>query len=170
MKPARKGVSEMRIDHGPGYRIYFMQRGSVVVVLLAGGDKSTLDADIKTAIKIAKEWIHSTCPRHWPYARRALSCALVFWKSRVLDRATRHHQGPQDQTSCHAGDPTQATPRGAQEVGGTGRGVIRIVPAGCFASMVPRMEHSDPSAASSNKRVPRRRQRVVFSRDRSMWA
>lgn len=46
----------MRIDHGPGYRIYFMQRGSVVVVLLAGGDKSSQDADIKTAIKIAKEW------------------------------------------------------------------------------------------------------------------
>jgi putative addiction module killer protein len=46
----------MRIDHGPGHRIYFMQRGSVVVVLLAGGDKSSQDADIKTAIKIAKEW------------------------------------------------------------------------------------------------------------------
>jgi putative addiction module killer protein len=56
VKQARDGVSEMRIDHGPGHRIYFMQRGSVVVVLLAGGDKSSQDADIKTAIKIAKEW------------------------------------------------------------------------------------------------------------------
>lgn len=56
VKAAREGVSEMRIDYGPGYRIYFMQRGPVVVVLLAGGDKSTQDADIKTAIKIAKEW------------------------------------------------------------------------------------------------------------------
>lgn len=56
VKPAREGVSEMRIDHGPGYRIYFMQRGSVLVVLLAGGDKSTQDVDIKAAIKIAKEW------------------------------------------------------------------------------------------------------------------
>ncbi|MCX7154883.1 MAG: hypothetical protein NTW45_00370 [Rhodocyclales bacterium] len=46
----------MRIDYGPGYRIYFMQRGTVLVVLLAGGDKSTQDADIKAAIKIAKEW------------------------------------------------------------------------------------------------------------------
>lgn len=56
VKPVREGVSEMRIDYGPGYRIYFMQRGAVLVVLLAGGDKSAQDADIKTAIKIAKEW------------------------------------------------------------------------------------------------------------------
>jgi putative addiction module killer protein len=56
VKQARDGVSKIRIDHGPGYRIYFMQRGSVVVVLLAGGDKSSQDADIRTAIKIAKEW------------------------------------------------------------------------------------------------------------------
>lgn len=56
VKPAREGVSELRIDHGPGYRIYFMQRGSVLVVLLAGGDKRTQDTDIKTAISIAKEW------------------------------------------------------------------------------------------------------------------
>jgi putative addiction module killer protein len=55
-KPTREGVSEMRIDYGPGYRIYFMQCGSVVVVLLAGGDKRTQDEDIKTAIKIAKDW------------------------------------------------------------------------------------------------------------------
>jgi putative addiction module killer protein len=55
-KPARDGVSEMRIDYGPGYRIYFMQRGTLMVVLLAGGDKRTQDADIKTAIRIAKEW------------------------------------------------------------------------------------------------------------------
>lgn len=56
VKPAREGVSEMRIDYGPGYRLYFMQRGPVVVVLLAGGDKSTQDADIKRAVEIAKEW------------------------------------------------------------------------------------------------------------------
>lgn len=56
VKPAREGVSEMRVDYGPGYRIYFMQRGSLIVVLLAGGDKSTQDADIKAAIRIAKEW------------------------------------------------------------------------------------------------------------------
>jgi putative addiction module killer protein len=46
----------MRIDYGPGYRIYFMQSGPVLVVLLAGGDKSTQEADIKRAIEIAKEW------------------------------------------------------------------------------------------------------------------
>jgi len=46
----------MRVDYGPGYRLYFMQRGPVLIVLLAGGDKSTQDADIKRAIEIAKEW------------------------------------------------------------------------------------------------------------------
>lgn len=55
-KVLREGVSEMRIDHGPGYRLYLMQRGPVIVVLLAGGDKRTQDADIKLAIEIAKEW------------------------------------------------------------------------------------------------------------------
>jgi putative addiction module killer protein len=55
-KALRDGVSEMRIDHGPGYRLYFMRRGSVLVVLLAGGDKSTQDADIVRAVEIAKEW------------------------------------------------------------------------------------------------------------------
>lgn len=50
------GVGEIRIDYGPGYRIYFIQRGALVVVLLAGGDKSTQDADIVSAIRIAKEW------------------------------------------------------------------------------------------------------------------
>lgn len=46
----------MRIDHGPGYRVYFMQRGAVLVVLLAGGDKGTQEADIKRAIEVAEEW------------------------------------------------------------------------------------------------------------------
>lgn len=55
-KPVREGISEMRIDHGPGYRLYFIQSGPVLVVLLAGGDKSTQDADIGRAIEIAKEW------------------------------------------------------------------------------------------------------------------
>lgn len=55
-KPVREGISEIRIDHGPGYRLYFIQSGPVIVVLLAGGDKSTQDADIKRAIEIAKEW------------------------------------------------------------------------------------------------------------------
>jgi putative addiction module killer protein len=46
----------MRIDHGPGYRVYFMQRGAVLVVLLAGGGKNTQAADIKAALRIAKDW------------------------------------------------------------------------------------------------------------------
>jgi len=48
-------VSELRIDHGPGYRVYFMQRGDILAVLLCGGDKRTQDADIKRAIKVAKD-------------------------------------------------------------------------------------------------------------------
>ena len=55
-KPLRDGVSEIRIDHGPGYRLYYLRHGPIVVVLLAGGDKSTQDADIERAIEIAKEW------------------------------------------------------------------------------------------------------------------
>ncbi len=56
VKPVGAGVSEMRLDYGPGYRVYFMQRGALVIVLLAGGDKRTQDADIKRAIKIASQW------------------------------------------------------------------------------------------------------------------
>ena len=55
-KPLRDGVSELRIDHGPGYRIYFMRSGPIVIVLLAGGDKSSQDADINRAVSIAKDW------------------------------------------------------------------------------------------------------------------
>ncbi len=56
VRSVREGVSEMRIDYGPGYRIYYIQSGSALIVLLAGGDKSTQDGDIKRAIDIAKEW------------------------------------------------------------------------------------------------------------------
>jgi putative addiction module killer protein len=50
------GVSELRIDYGPGYRVYFTQRRLRVVVLLCGGDKRTQAGDIEQAIEIAKEW------------------------------------------------------------------------------------------------------------------
>jgi len=55
-KPARAGISELRIDYGPGYRVYFMRRGTTVILLLAGGDKRTQDSDIENSIRIAKEW------------------------------------------------------------------------------------------------------------------
>ena len=55
-KVLRGGISEMRIDHGPGYRVYFARRGPVLIVILAGGDKRTQDADIERAIAIANEW------------------------------------------------------------------------------------------------------------------
>jgi putative addiction module killer protein len=48
------GVCELKIDVGPGYRVYYTERGGVVIVLLAGGDKSTQQQDIKTAILLAK--------------------------------------------------------------------------------------------------------------------
>jgi len=46
----------LRVDYGAGYRVYFTQRGPVIVLLLCGGDKRTQSADIKRAIAIAKEW------------------------------------------------------------------------------------------------------------------
>jgi putative addiction module killer protein len=54
-EPVGEGVSEMRIHFGPGYRVYFAQRGLLIVLLLVGGDKSTQAKDIKAAIKLNRE-------------------------------------------------------------------------------------------------------------------
>lgn len=51
-----QGVRELRIDYGPGYRVYYLQRGPLLIILLAGGDKSTQDHDIKRAQAMAKDW------------------------------------------------------------------------------------------------------------------
>jgi len=56
VKPVGEGVSEMRIDYGPGYRVYFAQRQEVMALLLCGGDKRTQAADIKRAKAMAKDW------------------------------------------------------------------------------------------------------------------
>ena len=55
VKPVGHGISEMRIDYGPGYRVYFVRRGDIVVVLLCGGDKSTQGADVEEAKALARE-------------------------------------------------------------------------------------------------------------------
>lgn len=56
VKPVGHGVSELRIEYGPGYRIYFLRNGDHLVLLLSGGDKSTQDTDIRTAHSIARTW------------------------------------------------------------------------------------------------------------------
>jgi putative addiction module killer protein len=54
VQPVGEGVSEMRIDYGPGYRVYFKKIGREIVILLAGGDKRTQSTDIKTALRLAR--------------------------------------------------------------------------------------------------------------------
>jgi len=54
VKPVGEGVSEMRIDYGPGYRVYYKRHGRFLVILLAGGDKRTQAQDVKTALRLAR--------------------------------------------------------------------------------------------------------------------
>ena len=54
VRPVGEGVSELRIDYGPGYRVYFKRQGRTIVVLLAGGDKRTQSRDIETALRLAR--------------------------------------------------------------------------------------------------------------------
>ena len=55
VKPVGAGLSELRVDYGPGYRVYFVQRGKVLVIILCGGDKRTQAADIEQAKAMAKD-------------------------------------------------------------------------------------------------------------------
>jgi putative addiction module killer protein len=55
VKSVDDGVSEMRIDHGPGYRVYFTRKGNAIVILLCGGDKKSQSKDIRLAQQMAKE-------------------------------------------------------------------------------------------------------------------
>ncbi len=59
-KYLRNSIMELRIDHGPGYRVYFTMKGAEVVLLLAGGDKGSQQADIELAIRIARDWESET--------------------------------------------------------------------------------------------------------------
>ena len=54
VKPVGEGVSELRVNYGPGYRVYFKKQGLEVVILLAGGDKGSQATDIKTAVELAR--------------------------------------------------------------------------------------------------------------------
>ncbi|MDB9421105.1 type II toxin-antitoxin system RelE/ParE family toxin [Microcystis aeruginosa] len=54
VKPVGRGVSELRVDYGPGYRVYFKQQGETLIILLTGGDKRTQERDIKTALDLAQ--------------------------------------------------------------------------------------------------------------------
>ena len=56
VKPVGAGVSELRLTYGPGYRVYYLQEGDALVLLLIGGDKSTQQDDITTAHRLAHEW------------------------------------------------------------------------------------------------------------------
>jgi putative addiction module killer protein len=56
VQPVGEGISELRIHHGPGYRVYFQKRGNTVIVLLCGGDKSSQEKDIRAAKRLAEEW------------------------------------------------------------------------------------------------------------------
>ena len=55
VKPVGDGVSEIRIDYGPGYRVYFLRRGNSLIILLGGGDKGTQERDIRAAVALAQE-------------------------------------------------------------------------------------------------------------------
>ncbi len=54
VKPVGEGVSELRINYGPGYRVYYKKQGRLVVILLVGGDKRTQSRNIKTALRLAR--------------------------------------------------------------------------------------------------------------------
>ena len=56
IRPIGNGISEMRIHYGPGYRLYFMRRGTTIVVLLCGGDKASQQRDIERAKRLALDW------------------------------------------------------------------------------------------------------------------
>lgn len=56
VKPVGEGISEMRVDYGPGYRVYYLRRGDILAVLLCGGDKTSQESDIKQAKTIAQRW------------------------------------------------------------------------------------------------------------------
>jgi putative addiction module killer protein len=60
VKPVGEGLSELRIDYGPGYRVYFVQRGQTLLIILCGGDKGAQDRDIAAAKLLARETLNGS--------------------------------------------------------------------------------------------------------------
>jgi len=63
VKPVGQGISELRIDYGPGYRVYYTQKGQTVIILLAGGDKKSQAKDIKKALELSRD-LWEICYEH----------------------------------------------------------------------------------------------------------
>ncbi len=68
VKPVGHAISELRIDYGPGYRVYYLRHGQQLILLLCGGDKTTQQADIATAQRIANDWRTHQGQTHEPRA------------------------------------------------------------------------------------------------------
>jgi putative addiction module killer protein len=86
VRPVGEGVSELRIDYGPGYRVYFVQRGQTVVILLAGGDKHTQDLDIKTAQKLAR-MLYRVCHKFFPFGGSQIPLYPPFSKGDFISNS-----------------------------------------------------------------------------------
>ena len=120
VKPVGSGISELRIDYGPGYRVYYLQEGQRLIVLLCAGDKSSQDRDIEQANRIAEEWKNDE-PRR--LRRSALTTApITSSMSRQLLRTWRRpltRPGTTPQSSPKRSAPSRAPATSASSPAGS---------------------------------------------------